>query len=377
MKVNNLIALVVLSACAPKTPQPTAQIQSLPVVQVSSGEATTYQEYPASIEGAINIEIRPQVSGTLDHVFVDEGAYVKAGEALFKINAASYRERLNNARARLYAVEGALSNAQIEIEKLTPLVEHQVIADYQLKTAQAAKQIAQGNVEQAKADIAAAEINLGYTLIKAPVSGFIGRILRKQGSLVSPEDPTSLTNLSDVHNVHVYFALGETDFILFKTKYPGKTLAEKLKQVPDVELIMPDDSSYSLKGRIDMIDGQFDRTTGAITVRATFKNEDGLLRSGNTSKLRLALKIDNTVTIPQAATVELQDKIFVFLVGDSNRIVKQPIIIAGRSGTNYLVKEGLKAGDHIVFDGLDHVHEGEIIQPQPLSPDSVNQVVHN
>jgi membrane fusion protein (multidrug efflux system) len=370
-----LIAVSLFSCSAPKQPAPV--IQELPVIQVNLGTTTSYQEYPASVQGTDDVEIRPQVTGILDEIYVDEGAYVRAGQLLFKIDEAPYREKLNNALASLHAAEGALTNAQLEIDKLTPLVDNKVVSDYQLKTAQSTKEVALGNVEQAKADIAAAKINVGYTLIKAPVSGFVGLLPRKKGSLVAPNDPTALTDLSDVHDVHVYFALGEYDFISFKEQYTGQTIADKIKHLPPVELILANDSAYTEKGEIDIIDGQFDKNTGAITVRATFPNHDGLLRSGNTGKIKLGLIYTNQVIVPQSATLELQDKIYVFLLGDSNKVSKQPIIINGKSGTNYMVKTGLKAGDKIVFTGFDHLHDGDKIEPVKPKADSSKLVTKN
>ena len=364
---NLLIALIAITifGCSSKpvavqAPPP----PSLPVASVVAGTDTTYQEYPASIEGTVNVEIRPQVSGSLDKVFVDEGAFVNAGQPIFKINDLPYRATLNNTIASQHAAEAALNNAQLEIDKLTPLVENKVVSDYQLKSAKAAYQVAKANVEQAKANVATAQINLGYTTIKAPVSGYIGRLLKKQGSLVAPVDVEALTQLSDVHDVHVYFALGEKDFVGFKEQYPGETLKDKLKRLPAVTLLLADNTEYGKQGKIDMIDGQFDKTTGAITIRASFANAQGLLRSGNTGKVRLSLQHTNSLKVPQSATIEMQDKIFVFAVADSNKVKKQPITVIGKSGTNYLVKDGVKAGDQIVLSGVDHLQEGEVIAPQ-------------
>jgi membrane fusion protein (multidrug efflux system) len=359
-----LIALALYS-CSPK-PQTAAAPPppSLPVATVISGTDTTYQEYPASVEGAVNVEIRPQVSGSLDKVFVDEGAFVNAGQPIFKINDQPYRAALNNAIASQHAAEGALANAQLEIDKLTPLVQNKVVSDYQLKTAKAAYAIVKANIEQAKANVSTAQINLGYTLIKAPVSGYIGRLLKKQGSLVAPGDADALTLLSDVHNVHVYFSLGEKDFVSFKEQYPGETLKDKLKQLPAVNLLLADNSEYTKQGKIDMIDGQFDKNTGAITLRASFPNPQGLLRSGNTGKIRLSLQHKDALIVPQSATIEMQDKVFVFAVADSNKVKKQAITIVGKSGTNYIVKDGVKAGDQIVLSGFDHLQEGTVIQPK-------------
>ncbi len=362
-----LAAIIAISlfSCSPK-PQ-TAQAPpppAVPVATVTSGNQTTYQEYPASVEGTVNVEVRPQVSGSLDKVFVDEGAFVTAGSPIFKINEQPYRAALNNALASLHAAEAAQGNAQIEVDKLTPLVANKVVSDYQLKTAKATYQVAKANIESAKANVATAQINLGYTLIKAPVSGYIGRLLKKQGSLVSPQDVEALTQLSDVHDVHVYFALGEKDFVNFKEQYPGETIKDKLKRLPSVSLLLADGTEYAKQGKIDVIDGQFDKNTGAITVRATFSNPNGLLRSGNTGKVRLSLQHDNALIIPQSATVEMQDKVFVYALADSNKVKKLPITIIGTSGENYLVKDGVKAGDQIVLSGMDKLQEGTVIAPQ-------------
>jgi membrane fusion protein (multidrug efflux system) len=346
-------------AAAPAPPPP-----SLPVESIVSSTDTTYQEYPASVEGTVNIEVRPQVSGTLDRVFVDEGAFVKAGEPLFKINDQPYRAALNNAIATQHAAESAAANAQLEVDKLTPLVQNKVVSDYQLKTAKAALDVAKANIEQAKANVSTAQINLGYTLIKAPVNGYIGRLERKQGSLVGPTDPQALTQLSDVHDVHVYFSLSEKDFVNFKEQYPGQTLKDKLKQLPSVSLLMADNTVYPKQGKVDMIDGQFDKTTGAITLRANFENPQGLLRSGNTGKIRLSLQHKDVLKVPQAATIEVQDKVFVFAVADSNKVKKTAITIVGKSGNDYLIKDGLKVGDKIVLSGFDHLQDGAVIHPE-------------
>lgn len=367
---NILLALAIfIYGCAPKqeaatTPPP----PTIPVVEITSGQATTYQEYPASVEGTVNVEIRPQVAGYLDKVFVDEGAYVKAGQPLFKINDQPFKEQLNNAKASLAAANATVINTQLEIDKFTPLVANKVISDYQLKSAKAANSVALANVEQAKAMVGTAQINLGYSTVKAPVSGFVGRFPKKKGSLVSPTDPEALTQLSDVQEVRVYFALGEDDFINFKKQYGGATLNDKLKKMDPISLLLADQTVYPTQGKIDMIDGQFDKNTGAITMRATFKNADGLLRSGNTGKVRLSLQHDSAILVPQSATIEMQDKVFVYTVSSDNKVKKMPITIVGKSGKNYLVKDGVKPGDRIVFSGLDILQEGSAITPEKAKP---------
>ncbi|MFH6998630.1 efflux RND transporter periplasmic adaptor subunit [Flavobacterium sp. FlaQc-57] len=374
--ITSFILALVLSSCADKSQAPAAPAAPLlPVLAIKSENTTTDAEYPASIQGTVDVEIRPQVSGNLERVYVDEGAYVSKGQTLFKINERPFREQLNNALANLHAAEAALINANLEVDKLTPLVQNKVVSDYQLKTAKASQKIAAANIEQAKAMVGSAKINLGYTTVTAPVSGYIGRLPKKQGSLVSATDVEPLTNLSDVHEVYAYFSLGETDFINFKAQYAGNSLGDKLKKLPPVTLILADNNAYPQTGKIDMVDGQFDKTTGAITLRATFPNTGGTLRSGNTGKIRLGLQHDDALLVPQSATVEMQDKVFVFTVNKENKVAKMPITVIGKSGTNYLIKDGVKSGDQIVLSGIDKLQEGQVIQPEKTTT-KVAQVIN-
>jgi membrane fusion protein (multidrug efflux system) len=368
-----LAATTILYSCGDKQQEgaPAQTAVSLPVMRIHNGTATTTSEYPATIEGAVDIEIRPQVGGNLEKLYVDEGAYVTKGQPLFKINELPYREQLNNALANLHGAEATLINAQLEVEKLTPLVANKVVSDYQLKSAQAFLTIAQANVGQAKAMVGTANINLGYTLIKAPVDGYIGRLPKKQGSLVSPSDVEPLTFLSDVREVHVYFSLGETDFIGFKSQYSDKSLEDGTVALPPVSLLLADNSTYAERGQIDMVAGQFDKNTGAITVRATFPNSKGLLRSGNTGRVSLGVAHENTLLIPQEATMEVQDKIFVFALDKDNKVSKKPINVIGKSGTDYLVGAGVKSGDRIVYKGFEYLQDGAVVAPEKMNADLV------
>jgi membrane fusion protein (multidrug efflux system) len=369
-----LSIIILLFGCAEQQQAPAPQTPSAEVITISTASASTGRDYTASLQGKTDVEIRPQVDGFLEKVLVDEGAHVTAGQVLFKINDQPFREQLNSATASLQAAQAAITNAQLEIDKLTPLVENKVVSDYQLKVAKAAYKIAVANASQARANVGAAKIKLGYTLVKAPVSGYIGRLPKKRGSLVSPTDPEPLTEVSDVHEVYAYFSLGETDFINFKSQYQGSSLNDKLKHLPPVTLVLADNTVYPQQGRIDMVDGQFDKNTGAITMRAIFPNAQSLLRSGNTGKVRLQQLHNDAILVPQTATMEVQDKIFVYTVGDSNKVAKQPVNVIGKSGTNYIVQDGVKPGDRIVFSGLDHLVEGTIIKPEGVKTPPITMV---
>ncbi len=360
----SLIALF-LASCADKNAgAPASAPATLPVLDIAYQSTTTDTEYPVAIQGKTDVEIRAQVSGTLDKIYVDEGAYVSAGQPLFKINDNPYRQQYNNATASLNAAEAAVINAQLEVEKLLPLVQNKVVSDYQLKNAKANLAIAKANVAQSKAVVATAQINLGYTTIKAPVSGYIGRLPRKQGSLISPSDPEALTKLSDIKEVYAYFSLSENDFINFKSQYKGNSVNDKLRGLAPVSLVLSDNTIYAEKGKIDMVDGQFDKTTGAITLRAKFPNANALLRSGNTGRVKISMQHQNAIVVPQEATIEIQDKIYVFLVDKKNAVTRQPVVVSAKSGTDYLIKEGIATGDRIVLKGFENLPDGATIIPE-------------
>lgn len=349
-------------------------IPSLPVLAVQQMAATVYQEYSTSLEGSKDIEIRPQVEGYIEAIYVDEGARVHKGQILFKINDRTYREQLNSAKANLQTAKANLATAEINVSKIKPLVENNIVSDVQLKSAQAAYNAALAQVEQAKALLGNAAINLSYTLIAAPTDGYVGRIPMKTGSLVGTSTVEPLTVLSELKTVYAYFSLSENEFLQFKEQFSGATVEEKIKQLPPVDLVLPDGTIYPLKGKVEIVSGQFNNTTGSISFRAEFANPNGQLRSGNTGKIRLPLSLPSSVIVPQEATYEMQDKIFAFVVADSNKVASIPIKPGGRTSNYYLVQDGIKPGSKIVYSGFERLQDGAVIQPQLISLDSLLKV---
>ena len=375
--VSGLVTAIALYACNSSAGSGAAQappLQSLPVITIGQQPATTFQEFSASLEGSRDIEIRPQVEGYLEKIYVDEGAPVKKGQLLFLINDRPYREQLNNANAGLAAAKANLANASINVSKITPLVEANVVSDVQLKTANSAYDAAAASVAQAQAMVSTAQINLGYTRITAPVDGFIGRIPYKTGSLVGLTTPTPLTLLSEIREVYAYFSMSENEFLSFSKQFNGQSMQEKIKQMPPVELLLADGSSFGEKGKVEMVSGQFNNEMGSISFRASFKNPEGLLRSGNTGRIRIPRAFNDALVIPQESTFEMQDKVFVFVLADSNKVVSTPIQIAGTSGNYYLVNKGISAGQRVVYAGTDRLQDGVQIQPEPISMDSLLKV---
>jgi len=348
----------------------TTEIPKLPVVQVKTASVTTYQEFSATLEGRVNVEIRPQVEGYLEKIYVDEGAAVRKGQPLFRIDTRSYQEQVGNASASLLAAKANMDKAALEITRLTPLVENNVVSDVQLKAAQSAYAAAKANVEQARSVVGTANVNLNRTLITAPASGFIGRLPHKPGSLVGRAELQPLTTLSDVHEIYAYFAMSEVDFLRFTQQAAGRSLADKIRNLPPVDLMLADGNTYARKGRIELVSGQFDKTMGAISFRAVFPNAEGLLRSGITGRVRIPEPHPSAVVVPQEATFERQDRVFVFALADSNKVVSKPLQIGGKSGNYYLITKGLQPGERIVREGLDRLRDGDVIAPRLVTADS-------
>lgn len=340
----------------------------LPVITVNTTTAFTERTYLGSVEGTDNVEIRPQLSGKLEAIFVDEGEYVEKGQKLFQIDPLTYNEALNNEVASREVRKAELENAALEIERLTPLVENEVISNVRLRAAESNYEVAKAALSQADAAVNSAKINKDFTLIKAPVDGYIGRIPKRIGNIVSMSDSEPMTVLSDIHSVRVYFSMSETDFLYFNERSKRDSLdtegEETRDMLSEVTLILADGNEFEEKGIIDAVDGHVNRSTGAISLRATFPNPKGLLRSGNSGKIKLEERHHNVIAIPQTAIYEIMDRTFVYLLDDNNKLKRQPVELAGTSGKNYLVEAGLNAGDQIVTTGVESLEEGLFVIPQ-------------
>jgi membrane fusion protein, multidrug efflux system len=243
-----------------------------------------------------------------------------------------------------------------------------------LKSAEARLQSAKAAVSQAHAMMSNAEINLGYTYIKAPANGYIGRIPMKAGSLVGRGEILPLTMLSDINEVYAYFSMSEVDFLQFKEATSGKTIEEKLNNVGEVELLLADNSTYEEKGKIETVEGQFNRTTGAISFRAVFPNKKGLLRSGNSGRVKIPSTHKEVFAIPQESTFELQDKVLVYIVNDSSQVISRPIHVEDQNSNYYFVRGGIKEGEKLVYTGLSRLRDGMLIKPSVITMDSLRKI---
>lgn len=372
------LAILSLYACSSKQGLSSSEAAPPPanyqVFTVSTQTATLNSDYPAILQGEQNIEIRTKVDGFVDKIYIDEGSVVKKGQLLFSINAPQYQQNVNNYAAAINSAEADINSAQLMVNKTKPLVEKEIISHYELESAELALKIKQASLEQAKTAFNTAKINLGYTKIYSPVNGVVGSLPYKLGSLVSSTNTSPLTTISNIGNVYAYFSLNEKQLLNFLRDAKGSTTKEKLLSMPAVTLILADGTVYPEQGKIETINGLISTETGSASFRATFPNSLGLLRSGGSASVRIPAQIKNGLLVPQKSTYELQGQKFVYLLGQNNIVKSAEIDINNiPAGQFYVVTNGLKVGDKIVYDGTSSLRDSTKITPQLMATDKVYQ----
>ena len=365
ISITSFILALVLVSCGKKEEQqmPPQGPAPFPVETVSKQDATIYQEYTANLEGQQNVEIRPKVNGFIQKIYVDEGQMVKKGQLLFKLETQTLNQDASASKAMVQA-------AQVEVDRLKPLVDRKIISNVQLETAKA-------KLAQAKSAYGSIAANIGYGTITSPVNGVVGSLPYREGSLVSMTSEMPLTTVSDSKVIRAYFTMNEKQLLSFNKTFKGSNTVEKLKNVPEVSLLLVDDSEYNVKGKIATINGLVNPQTGTTEFRAEFKNPEGLLRSGSTGIIRLPIEQKDVIVVPQNAVFEVQGKQMIYVVGKDNKVKSTIITTNGTSGLNFIVTDGLSEGDVIVVEGasklkddMEIVPQGKTAQPQTAT-DSV------
>jgi membrane fusion protein, multidrug efflux system len=363
-----LTAFFITSCKNEKAGGPAAeQPREYAVTTVNPVSVTIHQDFPATIEGQQVIEIRPMISGYLQDIFVNEGDHVKKGQLLFRIKNPMYEQQVITARASINRAEADVNTADMEIEKIRPLVDKQIVSDYRLKSAELNLGSKKAVLEQAKAELANAQANLAYTSIRSPMNGIIGTFPYKQGALVSSNSQQALTTLSNIDTIFAYFSWNEKQLLDFLSGSPGESLDEKIKNIPEATLILANSNEYPPKGRITMASGMISTQTGSATFKAIFPNKEGLIRSGSSATVRIPEEKHNVLVIPQSATYELQDKYFAYKVDSANHVAAvsfEPV--PTDDGQSFLVTKGLKPGDRIVVEGINSLKNGAIIIPKGI-----------
>ncbi|RZJ68072.1 MAG: efflux RND transporter periplasmic adaptor subunit [Flavobacterium sp.] len=357
MRTSPIIAIItsaiLFTSCGKKEEQAQqpAGPMPFPVEKVTKQDATVFQEYTANLEGRQNVEIRPKVNGFIQKIYVDEGQQVRKGQLLFKIETNTLNQDASAAKANVNA-------AQVEVDRLKPLVDRKIISEVQLETAKA-------KLAQAKSAYGSIAANIGYGTIVSPVDGFVGSLPFKEGTLASMTSVDPLTTVSDTRVMRAYFSLNEKQMIEFAKTFKGESLAAKLKNVPQVSLLLADNSEYDVKGNIETINGQADPETGTTQFRAEFNNPEAVLRSGGTGIVRIPVVTKNVILVPQNAVLDMQGKQTIYVVGEGNKVKSRIITTSGVSGLNFIVTDGLKEGETVVVEGASKMKDDMQIVPQP------------
>lgn len=360
-----IAGLLLLTSCGDDNSKQQAQggqqgPKSVTVIKIPTRTVTTYKTYPTSIEGIINSEVRPKISGYITDVLVDEGQKVKKGQRLFKLET----ETLNQDAA---AAQANVNAAQVEVDKLKPLVDKEIISSVQLETAKA-------QLQQAKSSYNSVNANIGYANIRSSVDGYVGQIRLRKGNLVSPSGQKPLTTVSDISKVYAYFSMNEKEYLTFFQNGEGKTREEKIKNLPEVILVLANGTEYSHKGKIETINSQIDKQTGSVSFRAIFDNPEQTLTNGSSGEIKVPQTYEDILVVPQKSTYQQQGRTYVMKVeqGDSTaKAVPQTIKIKDEHDNLYLVEEGVKKDDQIVAEGVDQIQSGTPIKPQEQPFDSI------
>lgn len=355
---------MLMIACGGNNAQQAAAPALVETLTITLGSADLSKEYPATIKGEKDTEIRPQVSGFITKVCVDEGQKVSKGQILFILDQVQLEASVRSAEAAVESAKSVVATQELTTQNKKKLFDKNIISDYEYQTALLSLESAKAGLNQANQALINAKKNLSYANVTSPIDGFVGNIPLREGSLVGPSGQ-ALTTVSNISNIYAYFSFNEKD-ILELTNNGEKNIENAIKELPEVYFKLSNGSKYAVPGKISTVSGVLNQATGAATVRAMFKNTNGMLRSGSTGTILIPQPTDSLIIIPQKATYEIQDMKFVYLVNDSSKAVSTPIqILAVNDGKNYVVTSGLKEGDIIVTEGVGtKVKEGTSIAPK-------------
>lgn len=350
-------ALAVLPSCSGKGDQAAQmaamqnQTPELAVLTVQPGNSDLSYSYAATVKGKVDVDVRPLVSGFVTKVHVDEGQFVKQGQTLFTLDQVTFQAAVDQAEASVNSAQTALNSAQLTADNKKLLFDKNIISDYEYQLAVNQLATAKSQLATAQAALTSARKNLSYTVVTAPVSGYVGSIPAREGTLASPSMVQPLTTVSDNSEVYAYFSLTEKDILALTQG--DRSLNAAVSSMPAVKLRLADGSIYPLEGKVATVSGVIDSSTGASSVRARFANPDGVLRSGSTGQILVPNRVENVIMVPQRATFEVQDRRFVFVLNDSNKTVSTPITVSPLDdGQNYVVTSGLEPGQRVVVEGV-------------------------
>jgi membrane fusion protein (multidrug efflux system) len=369
-KIILLSAVAALYSCNAKKPQQAPGIAEYLVVEVGQKSVTAYAEYPVTIKGINNNEVRAKIQGYVKKVFVDEGQVVSAGTPLFQLetnilsqSADAAKAALTASEANIEAAQAAVKAAEVEVQKLEPLVAKGIIGGVQLETAKANLSRAQATLAQAVAakgqansTLKGVQENINFSIVRSPIRGTVGTLPLREGSLVGPSDMNPLTTVSETSSVYAYFSMNEKEYLDFLNSTAGASVKEKLKNIPEVELVLANGDVYPEKGKVQAVTGQIDAATGSIQFRVTFSNSTGLLSNGNSGKVRIPKVYENAVVFPEMSLFERQGSYYVYAIARDTAFMRR-VEVLDRTHNLVIAGEGIQPGDVVVTQGTANLRD--------------------
>ena len=352
--------------------RPTFGDNEYPVVAVGTSSADMQTSYPATIKGVQDVEIRPKISGFITQVCVREGQSVGAGQLLFVIDNVTYQAAVRQAQAAVNTAQAQVNTAKLTYDNTKQLHENKVVGDYELQTARNTYESARAQLAQAQAALASAKETLSFCYVKSPTSGVVGSLPYKVGTLASASSAQPLTTVSNISSMEVYFSMTEKD-VLAMTKTSG-SVQQAIASMPEIRLQLADGTVYNQPGHVTKMSGMIDAATGSVSMIARFPNPQRLLKSGGSGSVIIPSRSSNTIIVPQSVVSEVQDKLFIYVVGKDNKVKYTEITVAPQNdGKNYVVTSGLKTGDKYVTNGITKLSDGmEIV---PITPERYQQKI--
>ncbi|TAF45137.1 MAG: efflux RND transporter periplasmic adaptor subunit [Sphingobacteriales bacterium] len=364
------IALITLNACT-QSHSTEKNYETFLVTKAIETDTATYTEYVANIQALQNVEVRARLKGYLEKIYVDEGQSVTKGQLLFTINSREYTDELAMAKGLNKSAIAEVNEATLELKTLSKLAEKKIISQTEVELAKNKLDAKKAKKEETEAHVSYSNLKLSNTQIRAPFTGTINRIPNKVGSLI--DDGTLLTSISENQEVFAYFDVSEKEYLSYIKHLKYDSVNSKT-----VDLILADGTTHTQKGKIETIEGVIDANTGNIAFRARFKNPDNILKHGASGKVKLCKKLNKVVIIPQKATFEIQDKLYVYVVDKNSTVVMRNIESQHRLANLFLVNKGLQAGETIIFEGVQNAKAGMVIKAKQIEmPNIIKQLASN